>query len=196
MRATREWRRLGAASATLSAGALVFFAGAGPAYAAASPSPKAGKCKLGPLCSILDGGQGHPAKPPSNPKPKPKPKPVKPAAPKHHASTHGSSHSHTSSSSSTSSTPNLPHTSSRQRPQVAPQARDQSPALPDISPQAPAVFPQAAPERQQAQLMASDSPAVTNQTSPLVVATASGAVGFVAALNLSVLNRRLRRPRP
>ena len=58
MGSRRDWRRVGAASATVSAGAVVFFAvGAGPVSAETSTTVRtAGECKLGPLlCSILNG---------------------------------------------------------------------------------------------------------------------------------------------
>jgi hypothetical protein len=42
--------------------------------------------------------------------------------------------------------------------------------------------------------MAASDPA-EDSVPPLLVATASGLIGAVTALNLSVLNRRLRRPR-
>ncbi|MFB9840657.1 hypothetical protein ACFFNX_51835, partial [Actinoallomurus acaciae] len=60
----RGRRRIVVASATLSAGALVFFAAeAGPATAATGTSVDA--CRLGkPLCGLLGAGKGRPATPP------------------------------------------------------------------------------------------------------------------------------------
>jgi hypothetical protein len=70
----RDRRRIVAASATLPAGALVFFAAvAGPASAAAGPASAATgtalasvhACRLGkPLCGLLGAGKGVPGAPP------------------------------------------------------------------------------------------------------------------------------------
>jgi hypothetical protein len=197
----REWRRVGAASATVSAGALVFFAaGTGPASAETRLNVQtSGDCKLGSLlCSILGGGKGKPATPPKSSggqtgKPRSKPRPK--SAPAH------SGHGGSGSGSGTGSDP--------VRQPVAPPAADTGPAapevtspqqtppaLPDITSQDPVVFPEAAPGEQppQAYLVAATAPA-DGTMPPLLVATASGIIGAVAALNLSVLNRRLRRPR-
>ncbi|GAB3978136.1 hypothetical protein GCM10029978_069920 [Actinoallomurus acanthiterrae] len=82
-------------------------------------------------------------------------------------------------------------------PQVA-APQQQGPALPDITSQNPLVYPQDSPVRQEqttpARLVAASDPA-GEPVPPLLVATASGLIGAVTALNLSVLNRRLRRPR-
>ncbi|GAA4633600.1 hypothetical protein GCM10023196_071770 [Actinoallomurus vinaceus] len=80
-------------------------------------------------------------------------------------------------------------------PQVA-APQQQGPALPDITSQNPLVYPQDSPVRQEqpARLVAASAPE-GESVPPLLVATASGLIGAVTALNLSVLNRRLRRPR-
>ncbi|MCW2947311.1 MAG: hypothetical protein JWR24_4028 [Actinoallomurus sp.] len=197
----REWRRVGAASATVSAGALVFFAaGTGPASAETRLNVQSsGDCKLGGLlCGILGGGKGKPATPPKpsggqtgKPKSKPRPK----SAPAHPE--HGGSGSGSGSGSAPIRQPMAPpaaDTGPAAAEVTSPQRTP--PALPDITSQNPVVFPEAAPGEQpsQAHLVAATAPA-DGTMPPLLVATASGIIGAVAALNLSVLNRRLRRPR-
>src|SRR3954469_12416719 len=77
MGSQHDQRRLGTASATISAGTLIFFAaGAGPATAATHTAD----CKLGTLlCGVLGGGTTSkpttPTKPTTSTKPEPKPKP-------------------------------------------------------------------------------------------------------------------------
>src|SRR4051812_5414909 len=84
MGSQRDSRRAGAATATGSAGAVLFFAaGVGPASAdSRATAGNASECKLGSLiCGILGGGgTGTPTAPPSSggghssmPKPAPKP---------------------------------------------------------------------------------------------------------------------------
>jgi hypothetical protein len=213
MGSRRDWRRVGAASATVSAGAVVFFAvGAGPASADSRATVRtAGECKLGTLlCSILGGGTGTPTNPPkggsgsTKPKsqPKPKPKPSSGSGGSHHSgsgSGSGSGGSGSGSGSGSVSGPIAPPAggSAGNVPQVA-SPQQQGPALPDIVSQDPIVYPQAVPAGQEpttpARLVAASDPE-TGSVPPLLVATASGLVGAVTALNLSVLGRRLRRPR-
>ncbi|MCO5974361.1 hypothetical protein [Actinoallomurus soli] len=214
MGSRRDWRRVGAASATVSAGAVVFFAvGAGPA--SAETSSKAGECKLGPLlCSILSGGKGSPSAPPkssggssskpgSKPSSKPKPQPKPRSKPASGRSPHSGSGSRAGSAggSGGSGAVNAPITppagAAGNVPEVA-APQQEGPALPDIVGRDPLVYPQEAPAAQDqatsARLMAASDPE-SDSVPPLLVATASGLVGAVTALNLSVLGRRLRRPR-
>ncbi|MFL6053454.1 MAG: hypothetical protein ACJ72W_11130 [Actinoallomurus sp.] len=213
MGSRRDWRRVGAASATVSAGAVVFFAvGAGPASADSRATVRtAGECKLGTLlCSVLGGGTGTPTNPPksggsgSKPKPQPKPK-VKTRPTSGHSprsgsgSGSGSGGSGSGSGSGSVSGPIAPPAggSAGNAPQVA-APQQQGPALPDIVSQDPLVYPQDSPVGQEqttpARLVAASDPE-GGSVPPLLVATASGLVGAVTALNLSVLGRRLRRPR-
>jgi hypothetical protein len=190
----RDWRRVGAASATLSAGAIVFFAmGTAPA-SAETPGAVTGvnECKLGKLlCGLLGAGTGTPATPPkasastpakpkpkpsAKPKPKPKPKPAaKPAPPG-------------SGDDSVGVPPPLPVGGGASVP--VPESSQEAPALPEIAPQDPLVVPGSAPTAQEpAQLVAESAPA-GDTVPPALVATASGLIGAVAALNLSVRRRR------
>ncbi len=191
-----EWRRLGAASATVSAGALVFFS-AGTTPASAEPAGIIKDCKLGSLlCGLLGSSPGQTATPPPSPgggqtskpsapsQPKPKPKPVvkaKPAAHPRHAG-----------SSGTAGRPAAPP-ADVSVPFPAPDSQPPMPSLPDVTSQDPVVIPEAAPERRpsSATLVAAGDQA-DGTISPLLVATASGLIGAVAALNLSVLGRRRR----
>ncbi|MEV5707109.1 hypothetical protein [Actinoallomurus sp. NPDC052274] len=211
----RDWRRVGAASATVSAGAVVFFAiGTGPASAETSAAVRtAGECKLGPLlCSILNGGKGSASSPPksggsgsskpttkpSKPKPQPKPKPASGRA-THSGSGGGSGGSGGSSGSGSVHAPIAPPAAGAggSAPEVA-APQQQGPALPDIVSRDPVVSPQDSPVGQDqatpARLVAASAPE-SDPVPPLLVATASGLIGAVTALNLSVLGRRLRRPR-
>jgi hypothetical protein len=194
MASKRDWRRVGTASATLSAGALVFFAaGAGPA-SAETPAAVTGvnECKLGKLlCGLLGAGTGTPATPPkasastpakprpkpsAKPRPKPKPKPVtRPAPP-------------ANGDDSVGAPPPLPVDGGASVP--APESSQAAPALPEIAPQDPLVVPGSVPTAQgPAQLVAESAP-TGDTVPPALVATASGLIGAVAALNLSVLRRR------
>jgi hypothetical protein len=182
---------MGAASATLSAGALVFFAaGTGPA-SAQTPSTVSSlnECKLGKLlCGLLGAGAGTPttaptksgggssAKPTS--KPKPKPKPASRPAPAHQGNSKGSS-------------AGAPLPVGGGAPDVPVPESAQTPALPDVADQDPLVLPEAGPDGQAppARLVAESAPA-GDTVPPLLVATASGLIGAIAALNLSVLRRR------
>ena len=197
MAPTRDRGRLGAVSATLSAGTLMFIAmGATPASAATGRASATDDCLplLKPLCDILGvggstsssppassgGGGGTGSKPSSAPKPKPKPKPAaKPPARAHHASG-GSARGSGSVPLPSGDVPTAPV------PQTA-----QAPALPDVTGQDPLVVPEAGPgaESPSARLVADSAP--DGETiPPLLVATASGLIGAVAALNLSVLRHR------
>src|SRR3954469_9422610 len=107
MATRRDRRRVSAASATLSAGALVFFAAStAPASADTRSAASTSGCPLGKLlCRLLGhggstsspppaSGGGTTTKPTSAPKPKPKPKPrpaAKPPAQAHHGGASGSS---------------------------------------------------------------------------------------------------------
>jgi hypothetical protein len=215
MGSRRDWRRVGAASATVSAGAVVFFAvGTGPASADSRATVRtAGECKLGTLlCSVLGGGTGTSTNPPksggsSSTKPKPKTQPIPKANPKSKPASGNSPHSGSGSSGGSGSSsgsgsvggPIAPPAggSAGNAPQVA-LPQQQGPALPDIVSQDPIVYPQGSPVGQEqttpARLAAASRPE-GGSVPPLLVATASGLVGAVTALNLSVLGRRLRRPR-
>jgi hypothetical protein len=71
-----------------------------------------------------------------------------------------------------------------------PESSQAVPALPEIAPQDPLVVPESAPSGQgPAQLVAESAP-TGDTVPPALVATASGLIGAVAALNLSVLRRR------
>jgi hypothetical protein len=188
----RDWRRVSAASATLSAGALVFFvAGTGPASAdtRSAVSGQTG-CKLGKLlCGLLGGGAGTPAAPPKpsggtstkpSSKPKPQPKRAAKPAPAHHGSSGSSAGGSAGAPAPVGGVPDIPVPDSTQ-----------TPALPDVTNQDPLVLPEAGPDGQapSARLVAESSPEGTT-VPPLLVATASGLIGAIAALNLSVLRRR------
>jgi hypothetical protein len=191
-------RRIGAVSVTLSAGTLVFFTvGAAPASAATARSAAVNDCLplLKPVCDVLGGsdpstppppkssggggsGGGTATEPTSAPKPKPKPKPAaKPPARAHHVSGGGTG---AAPPPPTGNAPTIPV------PQTA-----QAPALPNVAGQDPLVVPEAAPGGQSpsARLVADSSPD-GDTIPPLLVATASGLIGAIAALNLSVLRRR------
>lgn len=195
MAPTRVRGRLGAVSATLSAGTLMFFAmGSAPASAATSRSSATGDCLplLQLVCDILGhggstssspppaSGGGTTSKPSSAPKPKPKPKPeAKPPARAHHASGGSAGGSEAVPSGDVPAIP-VPQTA-------------QAPALPDVTDQDPLVVPEAGPgaEPPSARLVADSAP--DGETiPPLLVGTASGLIGAIAALNLSVLRHRRR----
>jgi hypothetical protein len=199
----RGWRRAGAASATVAAGALVFVAtGTGHASAASKGGLLSGDCKLGTLlCGVLGtvGVGGSTATPPASPsgggtskapaapaKPAPEPKP----APAHRSRPVQAEHRAPASSAPA------------RRGDAAPVARAPSqvaipqqsgPALPDVVPQDPLVMPEAAgpPPSGRAELVAA-SDTVAEPMPPLLIATASGLVGAVAALNISMLRQRRR----
>jgi hypothetical protein len=196
----RDRWRVGAASATLSAGALVFFAaGTGPASAEPSAvTAGATDCKLGPLlCGLLGAGKSTPTpsptkssegggtstkptggtKPAAKPRPKPKPA-AKPAPARHGGGVAGPA----------GAPPALPAGAA---PEVPIPDSSQSPALPDVADQYPVVVPEAAPgaPAPRARLVA-DSATEEQAVPPLLVATASGLIGAVAALNLSLARRR------
>jgi hypothetical protein len=219
MGSTRDLRRVGAASVTVSAGAVMFFAvGGGPASAATRATAQtASECKLGPiLCGLLGGGSGTPTasptsgggsgkpttKPATKPEPKPQPKPR--ADPRPRPASRHSSHSGSRSGlapgggSGSVRRPVAPRAAGGHVPQIA-APQQQGPALPDITARDPLVYPQEAPAgREQptpARLVAAGDP-IGEPVPPLLVATASGLIGAVTALNLSVLGRRLRRPGP
>ena len=189
----RDRRRVSAASATLSAGALVFFvAGTGPASAESRSAAGTSGCPLGKLlCGIL--GQGDtatpsspPPKPPaggttSKPSSKPKPKPVANPAPAHHGSSNGQA-----GGAGGAPAPPAGEVPSIPVPQTA-----QGPALPDVTDQDPLVVPEAGPGGESPSTrLAADSAPADGTIPPLLVATASGLIGALAALNLSVLRRR------
>jgi hypothetical protein len=200
----REWRRVGAASARVSAGALVFLAsGTGAASAQTQGllgSGSGSDCKLGVLgelvCGLLGVGGGTTTAPPKapsgggstsapKPKPQPKPKPKPKAAPAHHP---GSAHAQ-----HPVAPPDIP--GAPVPPQIA--APQQSgPALPDIVPQDPLVVPQPVPPAPTSQArLASATDPLPEPMPPLLIATASGIIGAVAALNISILRQGRRRHR-
>lgn len=181
MAVKRDLRRVGAASATVSAGALVFFAaGTGPASAATTT-----ECKLGKLlCGILGAGTGTPATPPKSSAPPktsakpaaPHPKPA-PARPRQEGS------------GDVPADPAPPPAEQNDPAVPVPDSSQQAPALPDVAPQDPVVFPETAPRpARPVAATAPDDPVPP----PLLVATASGLIGAVAALNLSIVNHRRR----
>jgi hypothetical protein len=65
----------------------------------------------------------------------------------------------------------------------------QAPALPDVAGQDPIVSPENGGQAPPARLVAESAPD-DGDVPPLLVATASGLIGAVAALNLSLLRRR------
>lgn len=185
---------MSAASATLSAGALVFFAaGTGPAAAEPESAASTSGCPLGKLlCGVLgQGGSSTPASPPpkssggggtaSKPpaKPKPEPKPVTKPAPAHHQPANGPGGAP------------LPVPPAGGAPSIPVPQSAQGPDLPDVTNQDPLVLPEAGPDGQSpsARLVADSAPD-DGTIPPLLVATASGLIGAIAALNLSVLRRR------
>ena len=76
-----------------------------------------------------------------------------------------------------------------------PLPQQSAPSLPDVASQDPVVVPEAAPPApsSDARLVAATDP--ETPVSPLLVATASGLIGAVAALNLSMLRRGRRAAR-
>src|SRR5262245_16471684 len=185
-------RRVGAVSATLSAGALVFFAAGTGTASAETQATTTTDCKLGTLlCGLLGAGKGTaatppkttaPAKPTAKAKAKPKPKPAaKPAAPHHAPGGSGGA--------SVEGPPPLPVEGGQ--PTVPTPDSAQGPALPEIAPQDPVVLPEAqnGDGSSNSRLAADEQPS-SESVPPLLVATASGLIGMVAALNLSVLRRR------
>jgi hypothetical protein len=74
-------------------------------------------------------------------------------------------------------------------PDVAVPESSQAPALPDVAEQDPVVLPENGSEAPPARLVADSAPD-EGTVPPLLVATASGLIGTVAALNLSLLRRR------
>lgn len=192
----RDRRRIGAASVTLSAGALVFFA-VGTTPASASTSQTTSECELGKLlCGVLgtgsgtatspppqtSGGGGTIPKPTGRPAPAPKPKPAArpPASP---TAGHAPAHHHPTGGASPArpagDTASIPIPDSVQ-----------TPALPDVTGQDPLVLPEAPPGGEPARLAGESERPDHETVPPLLVATASGLIGAVGAFNLSVLRRR------
>jgi hypothetical protein len=209
-----HWRRLTVASATMSAGACVFFV-AGTGAASATTHQPAAKATTSSTCDLacqvrntLDKitGAGHQANPPSSPG-------SGHTTTGHSGSTHsGSTTKHTSSSSSHSTSSSHSARSSSESsstsgvtapmsvpdstaPVVAAPQTAQLPQLPEIAgDQNPVVFPdQPKAPAQQVHLISAAAQDQTMTISPEVVAAAAGIIGIVAALNLSVLSRWLRR---
>lgn len=199
----REWRRVGAASATVSAGALVFL-GSGTAAASAQTQGLLGSgsdCHLGVLGELVCGllgvggttttappkapsGGGTSSAPKPQPRPKPKATPMPKAVPAHHS---GASHAQHPAAA-----PQIPGVPGGAPQLAAPQ--QSGPALPDIVPQDPVVFPQAPqPAPATRARLASATDPVPEPLPPLLIATASGIIGGVAALNLSLLRQGRRR---
>lgn len=184
----RDRGRLGAVSATLSAGTLVFFAAGTTPASAQTRSAAASDCLplLKLVCDILGVGGSDPSTPPPKsstpkpsgaPKPKPKPKPAgKAPTPARHASGGGGA------APPAGYAPTIP----------VPQSA-QAPALPNVGNEDPLVLPESAlgAESPSARLVADDSPG-GETISPLLVATASGLIGAIAALHISVLSGRRR----
>ena len=187
----------------MSAGACVFFVAGTGAASAATPHPAVkattqSSCDL--VCQLRNTwnkitGTGHQANPPANP-------PSSSHTTTHSGSTHsGSSTSHTShstGSSHSSATNGLTtpmNTPGGTAPVAAPQTA-QLPQLPEIAgDQSPVVFPgQPNTPARQVHLESAAAQDQTVTVTPELVATAAGLIGVVAALNLSVLSRRLRRP--
>jgi hypothetical protein len=189
----REPRRIVAASATLSAGALVFFAATtGPASASTGTAGTA-ECKLGKLlCGLLGAGKGTPTTPPPTSKPSSRPssKPsAKPAAkPRPRPRPKPAPAAHGGAGDAPLDVPAAPPAGAA--PEV-PDSSQQVPALPDVADQDPVVVPQSGAGSPAARLVAESAPD-DRPVPPLLVATASGLVGAVAALNLSMVRRRNR----
>ena len=192
----RDRRRIVVASATLSAGALVFVAAeAGPATAATGTTvTSVGECKLGKLlCGLLGAGKGRPAAPPK-PSAKPSGRPSAARAPKHrHKPKHANKAAPRSHRQGVVSHPvDLP----APPPAASPEVSSPAPALPDVPDRDPVVVPGSAASPPAEHLGAEPAllvaePAPDGRPSPpLLVATASGLIGALAALNLSLLFRR------
>jgi hypothetical protein len=196
----RDRRRVGVLSAALSAGALVFLAaGATPASAETQSRAAASDCPLGKLlCSILGLGDSDPSSPPSSgsggggggtttepssaPRPKPRPQPAgQPPAHSRHTTEHGAR-------GTGGAPPGLP---AGDGPSIPAPRTARGQALPEVTGQDPLVMPDAgsAGAPPTARLVA-DSSSGGKTIPPLLVATASGLIGAVAALNLSVLRHR------
>jgi hypothetical protein len=186
----RGRRRIGAASATLSAGALVFFAAStGTASAQTSTAAPAADCKLGKLlCKILGAGTGTPAVPPKTSAPASTKPAAKPAKPKARPAPRPKPAPAAPREESADVPPAVPPPVDGAAP--IPESTQQVPALPDVSGQDPVVFPETAPGRSVRPVAATspEEPPVP----PLLVATAAGLIGSVAALNLSVAGSRRR----
>ncbi len=199
--------------ASVSAGACVFFVAGTGAASAATPHPAVktttqSTCDL--ACQLRDTwnkitGAGHQANPPANSGSSTHSgshtgSSTHSGSSTHHtsSSSHSTSSSHSSSSSSSSSTSGLTTPMSvpgGTAPVVAAPQTAQLPQLPEIAGhQSPVVFPDqpGAPSRQ-VHLVSAAAQNQTMTVTPEVVATAAGLIGVVAALNLSVLSRWLRR---
>lgn len=193
-------RRVGAASATVSAGAVAFFAfGTGPAAAQTRSAQAGADCKLGTLlCGILGGAGGAPSTPPATggsstapkpkttaqPKPATRPKPA-PAPARHSGSTGGAA----------GPAVRPPSGPGGNGPAVPVPLDRPTPVLPDVTAQDPVVFPEPSPGGRPAParlVAAGDEQSPSGTIPPLLVATASGLAGAVAALNMSMLKRRRR----
>jgi hypothetical protein len=211
MASKRDRRRIGAATATVFTGAFVFCAaGAGPASAEMSTASADTECVLGSLlCGIL-GGKKAPAPAPTSPgggktkpppkssgggtstmpksKPKPKSKRRIPTRPNGGGSGSGAS------GGVSVPLPFVPPGGVGLDTKGAPSAQRASALLPDVTSQDPQVVPETAGR---ARLVAATDPVGAVAVSPLLVATAAGLGGAVAAFNVSVLHhrRRLRRLR-
>ncbi|GLY91600.1 hypothetical protein [Actinoallomurus iriomotensis] len=194
--ALRRDRRVAVASATLSAGALVFFAAqAGPASAATGRTT-VGECRLGRLlCGLLGAGKGVPGAPP-RPSAKPSSRPSAEPPPKHRHKAAKRPAPRSRHQFAVRRPVDLPAPPAGARPDVSVPESSPAPALPDVPDRDPVVVPRstasAPAERLAAEpaLLVAESAPDGEPLPPLLVATASGLIGALAALNLSLLFRR------
>lgn len=199
-------RRVGAASATVSAGAVAFLAfGTGPAAAQtlsapAQPAQAGTDCRLGTLlCGILGGAGSTPSTPPAPggggttaPKPKTTAAPKAPARPK--PAPAPARHSGSTGGTAPRSAVRPPAGTVGGGAAMPVPLDRPTPVLPDVTAQDPVVFPepsQPAGQPARARLVAAGDEQ-SGTIPPLLVATASGLAGAVAALNMSMLKRRRR----
>ena len=186
----REWWGAGAASAAVAAAALTaLIALAGPA--SASTPDTAGGCKLGALlCAILGGGKPatpSPTPSPTHSAPAPSPKPPTKARPRPRPS-ETRARSRTAAGSGSAPAPLTPGFAT-----FAPPTQAETPfALPNVPAMNPQAPPEVAPQIPSTRLVAAVGPSV-GALPPALVATASGLIGAVAAINLSMLQRGRRR---
>lgn len=178
---------------------MFFAAGSGTASAATpGTATAAGDCKLGPLlCGLLGAGTKTPTSPPTTSAPAPTAKPAAPAAkPKPRPKPAPAHHARKSGSSGSAPRPVVPPAIGAAAPQipVPPASLPSPPALPDVTAEDPLVLPEpeAGQPEEQARLAAATDAEDGGTLPPLLVATASGVIGAVAALNLSVMSRRRR----
>lgn len=204
--ASKRVPRSAYAAPVLGGTLLLLVAGAGPASAATAAdeaATDAGHCILGTLlCGILSGGKteptpsptptptapgtgtaptkpAHPSKPTAGARPKARPKPK-------------TSGSDSAAAAQGAQRYTLPVGTGITIPRI-PLAERMTPLFPDVASRSPQVLSEPA-DHEQARLTAASGP-LDSATPPLLVATAAGLAGAMAAFNVSVIGRRLRRPR-